>query len=110
MKYFDLLNGTEKRKALKKVDKYFDRAFYFKTQFKHNIFKKQYPFEYSNTPIGDLREDALKLNEYLFEESQKWIAIIFDKLTKKQALKQLAKRKSNYKSTYKKFCKNILKI
>lgn len=102
---YEMLQDTEKRKALEIVDRYFDKAHMYKTQFKHSIFKDKFPFEYHNTPVGDLQGEAKQLNEYLFEQSQKWIQPVYDTLLEKIALKLLTKRKSVNHSTFRKFIK-----
>lgn len=104
MRMFNLLNDTEKRKTLRRVNRFFANAFYYKTQFANNIFKNQFPYDYKNTPIGELKGESLLLHNYLFEQSQSWIHKIFRKLTEKQSYRQLAKRKkSNNHSTMRKF-------
>lgn len=110
MTYFDMLDNIEKQKVLRKVNRFFNKTFYYKTLFQHKIFKATFPFEYSNIPIGDLKGEPLELHNYLFEQSQLWISKIFDKLTEKQSLKQLAKRKkSKLKSTFRQFAKGKYK-
>ena len=103
---YEMLQDTEKRKALEIVNRYFDKTHIYKTQFKHSIFKDRFPFEYHNTPIGDLQGNAKQLNEYLFEQSQKWIKPTYDLLLEHIALKLLARRKSLNHSTFRKFIKS----
>jgi len=108
--YFKMLDTPEKIKTLKKVQRLFDRAYYYKTLFKHVNFEVAYPYEYKNIPIGELTGKAKEYNEFLFCESQKMIKRIFDMLTEKQAKKQLNRKKSSNKSTLGKFNKIVLKL
>jgi len=102
MKY-EMLSKEERIKTLERVNQYFDKTFYFKVQFQHKDFEARFPVEYHNTPIGDLQGEAKALNEYLFEESQRWIKPTYSLLCEKIALEVLSKRKSPYKSSFKKF-------
>jgi hypothetical protein len=102
---FNLLTDTEKQKALEKVDRVFDKTFYYKSRFEHKIFLEKFPYEYHNTPIGNLTGEAKKLNDYLFEQSQRWIKPIYDLLCEHTAVKVLSRRKSISHISFRKFVK-----
>ena len=108
--YFSMLDKTEREKVLRKVDKLFNKAHYYKTLFKHVNFEKAFPYDYKNTPIGELTGEAGKYHEFLFSESQKMIKIVSYMLTEKQAKKELNRRKSKNHSTLRKFYKIVLKL
>jgi hypothetical protein len=102
---FNLLTDTEKQKTLERTNKFFDKTHYYKTRFQHKIFAERFPYEYHNTPIGDLTEKAKKLHEYLFEQSQLWISPIYNLLCEHTAINFLSRRKSISHISFRKFIK-----
>jgi len=105
MQKFNLLTVTEKQKTLQKVNRFFDKTFYHKTKFQHKIFAKKFPYEYHNTPIGNLTEKPKELHDYLFEQSQLKVSPTYNLLCEHIAVKVLSRRKSSCRISFRKFIK-----
>ena len=110
MDKFSLLTKEERIKALERVDRNFDKTYLNKVTFTHAIFKDKFPYEYSNTPIGELTGEAKQLHDYLFNQSLKWISPIQNKMLESISLKLLARRKPANQSTFRKFYNLALTI
>ena len=90
--YFEKLNSKQKEKALKQVNKLFDRHFWFEhNRRKHNVFQAQFPYEFSNVGVDKLTGEALKLYEKQNRESTEAISPIWDSITKRESLKTYIK-------------------
>ena len=90
--FFDQLQKEQKIEVLHKVGNIYDKYYNQATEYIHDIFAKRYPYEYSNTPIGDLQGEAKTLHDSLFQHRLNRISPFYQKTIENEAKKEYVKK------------------